>query len=635
MSGTIAQMTIPSDSIGSTPTQTIIDWVNGNIFIINDAGIRLYTTTYETQNPILSVAQTNANSIICPTDADPVTGSLIISSGAPDVIFNKYNPATLENTGSYSVGGLTGFNQTVCVGCGTLASGGTEQVGYILSKISGAGASGGNVQILFVNSMTLASTNLTVVTVGADKGGQMVRGHSGATGGTVYVTTKSVIGENPLASVPIYQILISPGAETYGGSGANPYIAVSTIGTIAASSIDSQWTTWVPTDIGYDGSDGNIIIFAENLQEGVENQTYFLKASSADASLIWKVALTPGNMSLHASSIIYGNFTFVSTVDADRIALFSFNTANGTYTDTTYSRIDIVVGAPYSETISSDTLGYTYWYGAYTSGSGLPTPAAGTPSSFSESPALIQGGIPPVTPLTIAELWFGSQPGFVNLQTEVNRRNFISDIGGARDLGVNGQDPTGVAPQVYLTQRGTMAATFALNNGRGGAFTVTGPILTDGVSDPPDSMSVVVTFTAPSTGQGVLGDYLTGNLYAFNPTTLLDNGVQRKWVRQWRAVGTGTIAAVSYKFLVVKMQTGINVPSGTTPRLMLRWSDDGGRSWSNERILYAGATGQTTQVIRFNRLGMTRRYAGSDRIFELSSSDPFMMTIQDAEVDAK
>ena len=134
--------------------------------------------------------------------------------------------------------------------------------------------------------------------------------------------------------------------------------------------------------------------------------------------------------------------------------------------------------------------------------------------------------------------------------------------------------------------------------------------------------------------QGLLGDYLTGNLYAFNPQTLLDNGSARRWLRRWRALDKTTMNAVKYSWLAVKMQTGIGVPEGAEPQVVLRWSDDDGKTWSNERILPVGALGETAALVKFNRLGTTRRFKGSDRIFELSSSDPFMTAILDAEVDA-
>lgn len=175
--------------------------------------------------------------------------------------------------------------------------------------------------------------------------------------------------------------------------------------------------------------------------------------------------------------------------------------------------------------------------------------------------------------------------------------------------------------------------------------------------------------TAQGASPGLIGDYRNGNLYAFNPNTLTDNGAPRKWLRRWRALPATTFAAVKYSFLAIKMQTGIGVSGGTaamdvpiylrdgfgnlildgfgkpiiigytfgalpTPQVVLRWSDDDGYSWSNERIVAAGQLGQTAMTVKFNRLGMTGRFSGSDRLFELSSSDPFITALIDAEVDA-
>ena len=140
--------------------------------------------------------------------------------------------------------------------------------------------------------------------------------------------------------------------------------------------------------------------------------------------------------------------------------------------------------------------------------------------------------------------------------------------------------------------------------------------------------------TAHGASPGLIGDYRNGNIYAFNPKTLTDNGTARRWLRRWRALDKTTYASVKYSWLAIKMQTGIDVQEGSDPQVVFRWSDDDGRSWSNERILPAGKLGQTVQTIKINRLGMTRRFSGSDRIFEISSSDPFITALLDAEVDA-
>lgn len=247
--------------------------------------------------------------------------------------------------------------------------------------------------------------------------------------------------------------------------------------------------------------------------------------------------------------------------------------------------------------------------------------------------AIDMGAAPIPGNTKVAELWFGQTAGFVDMRVESNRRKFVCDVGGASDPGLNGQNPFGGAPVVYLSRRG-LPATFSGNNGRGGEFITSGGTLTDPGTAPPACGSISTVVQPNSPGQGVLGDYRNGNLYAFNPATLTDNGTPRKWVRRWRALPGGSMGAVKFSWLTVAMQTGLGVPPDANPILVLRWSDDGGNTWSDERKLAAGRTGATTQTIKFNRLGMTRRFLGVDRIFELSSTDPFMVAILEAEVDA-
>lgn len=244
------------------------------------------------------------------------------------------------------------------------------------------------------------------------------------------------------------------------------------------------------------------------------------------------------------------------------------------------------------------------------------------------------GITPPVThpSVTIADLWFSQTQGFVDLTVASNRRNFFSVDGGAQSLASDGSAPFGVTPPVFLTNTG-MPASFGTNAGRGGAFIASGGTLAAGGSDPLLSSETTTTVQENSAGNGVLGDYASGNLYAFNPRTLTDNGAPRRWLRRWRALPQTALGAKRFGSLVIQVQTGIGVPDGDKPQIVLRWSDDGGKSWSNERIQAAGQLGATAQTLKFNRLGATRRFGRPDRIFELSSSDPFLTAIIDAEVD--
>jgi hypothetical protein len=133
-------------------------------------------------------------------------------------------------------------------------------------------------------------------------------------------------------------------------------------------------------------------------------------------------------------------------------------------------------------------------------------------------------------------------------------------------------------------------------------------------------------------GMNVIGDWQNGNLYQYVPGQALDNGAQRKWVRTWRATPRPSEEPLRFSALRIDMQTGIGIPDGTSPLVVLRYSDDGGHTWSREMYASAGKTGQTALRVMFRRLGQTRRNSGLDRIFELSSTDVFPASIIGAEL---
>lgn len=237
---------------------------------------------------------------------------------------------------------------------------------------------------------------------------------------------------------------------------------------------------------------------------------------------------------------------------------------------------------------------------------------------------------------TLADLFFSETPSFVDFTEPANRRQFIYVNGGAQNLQPDGSGPFAVTPPVFLSLEGTAAPnTFAQNKGRGGNFNLSGPDLTAGPSNPPSVTLSRDTVAATVPFSSIIGDYLTGNIYAFNPDTLTDNGSPRKWVRRWRALPGDTNSAVTFSYLSLTMGTGTEVPPGTKPQLVLRWSDDGGKTWSGNRIIPVGATGKTAFTVKANRLGSTARFGGSTRMFELSSTDPFKVSIVSAEVLTK
>jgi len=66
------------------------------------------------------------------------------------------------------------------------------------------------------------------------------------------------------------------------------------------------------------------------------------------------------------------------------------------------------------------------------------------------------------------------------------------------------------------------------------------------------------------------------------------------------------------------------------PQIMLRWSDDGGHTWSNEHWASMGEQGQTGKRVIWRRLGMTQKLR--DRVYEISGTDPVKIAIMGAEL---
>jgi hypothetical protein len=70
---------------------------------------------------------------------------------------------------------------------------------------------------------------------------------------------------------------------------------------------------------------------------------------------------------------------------------------------------------------------------------------------------------------------------------------------------------------------------------------------------------------------------------------------------------------------------------GYDPQVMLRWSDDGGHTWSNEHWKSMGKIGNYGTRTIWRRLGMTVKLR--DRVYEVSGTDPVKLAIIGAELE--
>ena len=208
--------------------------------------------------------------------------------------------------------------------------------------------------------------------------------------------------------------------------------------------------------------------------------------------------------------------------------------------------------------------------------------------------------------------------------------------------------------------------------------------------------------------QIVLGDYVNGNIYAFDLDVYADNSGIQKWLRSWRALPSGqnNLKRTAHHTLQLDAETGVglgitpeqtadgivtelaNVPPagpsyqliaefdweylatesgleiitesslglpgenlvtfaytgpdidgadivtesfpatpGYDPQVMLRWSDDGGHTWSSERWTSMGKIGEFGYRTFWRRLGSSR-----DRVYEISGTDPVKIAIMGAEL---
>jgi hypothetical protein len=135
-------------------------------------------------------------------------------------------------------------------------------------------------------------------------------------------------------------------------------------------------------------------------------------------------------------------------------------------------------------------------------------------------------------------------------------------------------------------------------------------------------------------GNIIVGDFQNGNIYTFDLDVYADNGGIQKWLRSWRALPTGqnNLKRTAQHSLQLDCETGVglNTGQGSDPEVMLRWSDDGGHTYSNEHWASIGKIGAYGHRTFWRRLGMTLKLR--DRVYELSGTDPVKIAIVGAEL---
>jgi hypothetical protein len=142
----------------------------------------------------------------------------------------------------------------------------------------------------------------------------------------------------------------------------------------------------------------------------------------------------------------------------------------------------------------------------------------------------------------------------------------------------------------------------------------------------------------------VVGDALHGRIGYYDFDSYVEFDSVQRWMRSWRALPTGenTLKRTAQHSLQLDCESGYgsdtaydSSPSSSDdldPQVMLRWSDDGGHTWSNEHWRGTGAIGEYGRRVIWRRLGMTTKLR--DRVYELSGSDETKIAIMGAELIA-
>lgn len=81
--------------------------------------------------------------------------------------------------------------------------------------------------------------------------------------------------------------------------------------------------------------------------------------------------------------------------------------------------------------------------------------------------------------------------------------------------------------------------------------------------------------------------------------------------------------------LVFEQGVGLTSGQGSAPQVMLQFSDDGGRTWSNEKWRNLGAIGEYKTRTVWNRMGHSR-----DRVYRYAISDPVRRTLINATLNS-
>lgn len=127
----------------------------------------------------------------------------------------------------------------------------------------------------------------------------------------------------------------------------------------------------------------------------------------------------------------------------------------------------------------------------------------------------------------------------------------------------------------------------------------------------------------------VVNDFATDALYALDFKDYRDNGLPTKRLVSFpRMIDHESGKRVVFHSFTAELDSGETLVPDDNDVIMLSWSDDKGRTWSNGIPMSLGKVGQFNRLIRWQRLGISR-----NRVFRLEWSTAGLVALQGAFVE--
>ncbi|MCK4826848.1 hypothetical protein KA005_64530, partial [bacterium] len=127
-------------------------------------------------------------------------------------------------------------------------------------------------------------------------------------------------------------------------------------------------------------------------------------------------------------------------------------------------------------------------------------------------------------------------------------------------------------------------------------------------------------------GKTLIGDRSNGKIYYLDMDTYTDNGLPITRVRRTQIINKEKVNVIHNR-VEVEFEPGIGLDvaagvDGQDPQATLKWSDDGGNTWSNGRSVDIGEYQKYGTRAIWRRLGKSR-----NRIYELTVEEPVKIVL--------